>query len=124
MDASPIISCSLNLFVKQVESLAHLCVDYESSKLRIEAWKVLNEMLTRLKNAEKGKLVSDSATAVGDKHPSWLIELAHGKIFSVSETLSNPAFTETMFHEEKTLEKHLASLHAFLNLLKAIEDSR
>ena len=60
MDASPIISCSLNLFVKQVESLAHLCVDYESSKLRIEAWKVLNEMLTRLKNAEKGKLVTNS----------------------------------------------------------------
>ena len=114
----------INLFAKQVESLAHLCVDYESSQLRSEAWKVLNEMLTRLKNAEKGKLVSDSATAVGDKHPSWLIELAHGKIFSVSETLSNPAFTETMFHEEKSLEKHLASLHAFLNLLKAIEDSR
>ena len=33
------------------------------------------------------------------------------------------AFTENLFHEEKTLEKHLASLHGFLTLLKAIEDS-
>ena len=41
----------------------------------------------------------------------------------MSETVSNPAFTETMFHEEKTLEKQLATLHGFLNLLKAIEDS-
>ena len=68
-------------------------------------------MLNRLKSEQS------------DEHPPWLIELAHSKIFSISNTLSNPAFTETLFHEEKSLEKHLATLHGFLTLLKAIEES-
>ena len=93
-----------------------LCVDHESLELQIKAQKVLDEMLIRLKKEE-------AVSSSNNPHPSWLVELAHRKVFTISETVSNPAFTENLFHEEKTLEKHLASLHGFLTLLKAIEDS-
>ena len=93
-----------------------LCVDHESLELQIKAQKVLDEMLIRLKKEE-------AVSSSNNHHPSWLVELAHRKVFTISETVSNPAFTENLFHEEKTLEKHLASLHGFLTLLKAIEDS-
>ena len=100
----------------QVEILSMLCVDHESLDLQIKAQKVLDEMLIRLKKEE-------AVSSSNKPHPSWLVELAHRKVFTISETVSNPAFTENLFHEEKTLEKHLASLHGFLTLLKAIEDS-
>ena len=58
------------------------------------------------------------------KLPTWIVELAHAKIFDVSQTISAPSFVENLFHEEKRLERHLASMHGFLLMLKSIEDSR
>ena len=56
--------------------------------------------------------------------PEWVIELAHAKIFDVSKIVSAPSYIENLFHEEKTLERHLASMHGFLLMLKSIEDTR
>ena len=60
----------------------------------------------------------------GNKVPEWVVELAHAKIFDVSKIVSAPSYMDNLFHEEKTLERHLASLHGFLLMLKSIEDAR
>lgn len=92
--------------------MALLCVDHESGFIRDQSWQTMDAILARLMQEE------------GQSHPKWLIDLTHCKIFDTCKVISDPEFAENLLHEEKALERHLATLHGFLLLFKAIEQSR
>ena len=93
--------------------MALLCVDHEDQSIRDKSAQSMAELLAKLRNEENDKVL-----------PSWIVDLAHSKIFEVSKIVSAPSYMENLFHEEKTLERHLASMHGFLLMLKSIEDAR
>ena len=88
-----------------------LCVDYDKT-LCISSQHTLESLLQKIREDND------------DTEPSWLVDLAHSKIFETSKLLSDQEYTENLFHETKVLEKHLATIHGFLCLLKAIEKAR
>ena len=96
----------------QLEMLAQLSVDQECPALRDQSCKTLQKLLKKVRDEND------------DEFPAWLVQLAHGKIFEVSQAISHPDYTENRFHDDTSLERYLATLHGFLVLLKFIEESR
>ena len=94
--------------------MALLCVDHEDQSICDSSLQNMQKIFAELRQEEEG----------GNKVPEWVVELAHAKIFDVSKIVSAPSYMDNLFHEEKTLERHLASLHGFLLMLKSIEDAR
>ena len=93
--------------------MALLCVDHEDQSIRDNSTQDMAELLAKLKKEENDEIL-----------PAWIVDLAHSKIFEVSKIVSAPSYMENLFHEEKTLERHLASMHGFLLMLKSIEEAR
>ena len=91
-----------------------LCVDHEDQSICDSSLQNMQKIFAELRQEEEG----------GNKVPEWVVELAHAKIFDVSKIVSAPSYMDNLFHEEKTLERHLACLHGFLLMLKSIEDAR
>ena len=105
----------MTCFFFQVEILALLCVDHEDQSIRDSSLQNMQKIFAELRQEDEEG---------GNKVPEWVVELAHAKIFDVSKIVSAPSYMDNLFHEEKTLERHLASLHGFLLMLKSIEDAR
>ena len=95
--------------------MALLCVDHEDQSICDSSLQNMQKIFAELRQEEEEG---------GNKVPEWVVELAHAKIFDVSKIVSAPSYMDNLFHEEKTLERHLASLHGFLLMLKSIEDAR
>ena len=95
--------------------MALLCVDHEDQSIRDSSLQNMQKIFAELRQEDEEG---------GNKVPEWVVELAHAKIFDVSKIVSAPSYMDNLFHEEKTLERHLASLHGFLLMLKSIEDAR
>ena len=87
-------------------------MDFESEIVREKSKKTLETLLRQIREDCHGS------------EPTWIIEMAHSKVFETSKLLSDYEFVENLFHETKTLEKHLATVHGFLWVLKAIEKAR
>ena len=100
----------------QIEIISLLSVDHDDVTLRNSSQNTLKNLLLQLENDKKDDVHSGP--------PMWVVDLAQSKIFETSKLLCDSGYIENLFHESKTLEKHLATVHGFLWLLKSIERAR
>ena len=100
----------------QIEIISLLSVDHDDVTLRNSSQNTLKNLLLQLENDKKNDVHSGP--------PMWVVDLAQSKIFETSKLLCDSGYIENLFHESKTLEKHLATVHGFLWLLKSIERAR
>ena len=104
-----------SIFISQVDILTILSVDHEKEEVGDGSKTTLVKMLDHL---------AKDAKDPDKKVPPWVVEQAHAKIFEISQIVADSNYAESLFHEQKTLEKHLATLHGYLLLLNKIENSR
>ena len=90
-------------------------MDHDDVTLRNSSQNTLKSLLLKLEYDKKD---------VHSGPPTWIVDLAQSKIFETSKLLCDSGYIENLFHESKTLEKHLATVHGFLWLLKSIERAR
>ena len=110
------IICDFFCSYFQIEIISLLSVDHDDVTLRNSSQNTLKNLLLQLENDKKDDVHSGP--------PMWVVDLAQSKIFETSKLLCDSGYIENLFHESKTLEKHLATVHGFLWLLKSIERAR